>query len=120
MTLEVTTRELDSNTAVIEIQGDIDFYSSAELKDILENAIEKGKHRLIIQLEKVEFIDTAGIGVLVGRLGPARQRGGDVVLVSSRPQVKKVFQMTGLLQAFRFFDAMDEAIAGVANPVESR
>jgi anti-sigma B factor antagonist len=61
-------------------------------------------------MSEVSFIDSTGIGVLVGALKRTRENRGSFALVGAQPRVRRVFEITGLLQALPLFDSIDEAL----------
>lgn len=83
----------------ITLTGEMDVYTSPRVKQLAKNLIAEGKNNLIFDLRKVDYIDTAGLGVLVGILKRAREVGGSVDLCYS-DQVRKVFEITGLDRIF--------------------
>jgi anti-sigma B factor antagonist len=83
----------------VNLSGEMDVYTSPRVKQAALNLIAEGKHHLIFDLTRVDYIDTAGLGVLVGILKRAREVGGNVELCYS-DQVKKVFEITGLDKIF--------------------
>ena len=66
----------------------------------------------MIDLEDVDFIDSTGLGVLVGALRRARAANGDVRLVCTNPRILKVFEATGLHEVFAIGATFDETVAG--------
>jgi anti-sigma B factor antagonist len=94
---------------VVELSGEIDVYTSPKVKDAITELIDKGHYNLVINLEKVRYIDSTGLGVLIGGLKRVREHGGSVNLVCTNPQIKKIFDITGLVKIFGIFE--DEAAA---------
>jgi anti-sigma B factor antagonist len=69
------------------------------------------KHRdVVLQLEQVDFVDTSGLGALVGLVSSTRKKGGDLKLCSLQPRVRKTLEMTNLLSLFETYDSEAEAI----------
>src|SRR6201987_190911 len=73
------------------------------------DAIEKYGD-VVLLLDTVEFIDSSGLGALMGRMQAARAKGGDVKLSSIPPEIRKVLELTHLLPQFEVYDSMEEAI----------
>ena len=61
--MEISVEELENNTSVIKLVGDIDVYTSSDLKDAINSQIDFGAKRIIIDMEDVYYIDSSGIGV---------------------------------------------------------
>ncbi|MGH2684538.1 MAG: STAS domain-containing protein [Actinomycetota bacterium] len=65
---------------------------------------------MVVDLDDVGFIDSTGIGVLVGAVKRARSTDGDLTLVCTQRRILKVLQITGLTQVFSVFDSVDDAL----------
>jgi len=107
--IKVDVRESKGDMYVVDLNGEIDVYTSPKVKDAIGELIDKGHYNLIINLEKVRYIDSTGLGVLIGGLKRVREHGGTVNLVCTNPQIKKIFDITGLVKIFGIYD--DEAAA---------
>jgi anti-sigma B factor antagonist len=90
--------------AVLRIQGEVDVYTSPALRDELYRIIDGGAKRVTLDLGGMDFIDSSGLGVLVGALKRVRERDGDVELRSLQPSTRKVLEITGLTQVFTITD----------------
>ncbi|MFQ3549438.1 MAG: STAS domain-containing protein [Armatimonadota bacterium] len=94
----------DDKIAIIELAGEVDAYTSSKFKEVMIEQIESGSSHLIVNMENVEYIDSAGLGALVGGLKRASEHNGKIVVVCSKPQIKKVFEITGLERVFPIFN----------------
>ncbi len=75
------------------------------------NLLHDGQRHLVLHLEGVDLLDSAGLGVLVGALKRARQSGGSLRLVCTQQQVLKVFRVTGLDTVLPIHPSVEEAVA---------
>lgn len=100
--------------AVVHVGGEIDVYTAPALRDKLDEQIESGAHDLVVDLQNVTFMDSTGLGVLVGRLKLVRTHDGSLSLVCSNDRVLKVFAITGLDKVFRIYPTVEQALAGDA------
>ena len=98
--------------AVLAVSGEIDIATAPSLRDRLHGLLAEGKLQLVVDLDDVGFLDSTGLGVLVGVLKRARTEGGEVRIVCTQPRVLKVFEITRLDSAFDLFDSVDEAVRG--------
>ncbi len=108
MELEIKT-DHDGDKCVVTLEGEIDVYTAPRLKDALVGALEGGCLDLIIDMGNVTFIDSSGLGVLVGALRRAKERSGAVRLVCTRDNILKIFRITGLDKVFPIFSNVKEA-----------
>lgn len=110
MDIKVNVRETDGDCNVVELGGEIDVYTSPKVKDAISDLIDRGIYNLVINLENVRYIDSTGLGVLIGGLKRVREHGGSVNLVCTNPQIKKIFDITGLVKIFGIFETEDAAM----------
>lgn len=110
MDLSVTTREEGGRT-IVEVGGEIDVYSAPTLRDRLNALVADGHHDLVVDMQGVEFLDSTGLGVLVGGLKRVRTHNGSLQLVCSQERVLKVFRITGLTKVFAIHDTVEQALA---------
>ena len=96
---------------IVEVGGEIDVYSAPTLRDQLNGLVAAGPHHLIVDMQGVEFLDSTGLGVLVGGLKRVRTQEGTLRLVCSQERVLKVFRITGLTKVFSIHDTVEEALA---------
>ena len=83
-------------------------------RDAVNDIVAENRINLVVNLADVTAIDSAGIGVLVGRFLSVRRRGGDVKLANLTARSHRVMTITQLLNVFDCFDSVDEAVAGFA------
>lgn len=98
--------------AVIELVGDVDLYNAPQLQEAIRELLASGQHRILVDLSRVEYIDSSGLGTLVGGLRRAREQDGDLSIMDASPRVRKVLTVTGLHKVFDFpecYDATDNA-----------
>jgi len=110
MELEIRTTQ-KSGACVVVVEGEVDVYTAAQLKEVLVENIEGGCPNVVVDLDGVAFIDSSGLGVLVGGLRRAKERSGSVRLVCTRENVLKIFRITGLDKVFPIFASVGEASA---------
>jgi anti-sigma B factor antagonist len=110
---QINDQEIDADTHVIELGGEIDLYTAPEFKERLVQVIEEGKKQVIVDLSKATFIDSTTLGVLVGGVKRLRPTGGTLVLVCSDQNIVKIFEITGLDRVFPIHETRDEALSSV-------
>ncbi|MDE2570903.1 MAG: STAS domain-containing protein [bacterium] len=114
MDIKVSVRPAEGETNVVDLVGEIDVYTSPMVKDAITQLIDEGHYHLIINLEGVRYIDSTGLGVLIGALKRVREHAGSVSLICTNPQIKKIFDITGLVKIFGIYDSEQSAVKASA------
>ncbi|MDQ4071275.1 MAG: STAS domain-containing protein [Actinomycetota bacterium] len=114
MNFQIQDQEVDADTHVIELGGEIDLYTAPEFKERMAEIIEEGKTRMVVDLSQATFIDSTTLGVLVGGVKRLRPAGGSLALVCTDENIVKIFEITGLDRVFPIHASRDEALADVA------
>ncbi len=96
---------------IVDVEGEIDVYTAPRLRELLIDLVNNGHYQLVVNMEKVEFLDSTGLGVLVGGLKRVRAHDGSLDLVCTQERILKIFRITGLTKVFGIHDTVDEAIA---------
>lgn len=112
MDLQINVRKRDS-VPVIELSGEVDAYTSARFREIMLDIIDSEGASIVISMVQVEYIDSSGLGALVGGLKRVSERNGKIVIVCDKPQVRKVFEITGLEKVFPIYDTEEAALEAV-------
>jgi len=98
-------------STVLAVKGEVDVYTAPRLREKLVELDSEGKRRVVVDLEGVEFLDSTGLGVLVGGLKRLRGHGGDLALVCTHQRILKIFEITGLTKVFSIYSSVSEAVA---------
>lgn len=85
---------------VVAIQGEVDLYTAPRLREQLEGAVATDSPNVVIDLDTLDFIDSTGLGVLVGALKEAENRGGEVRLRNPGRSTRKILEIAGLTEVF--------------------
>lgn len=110
MALQAYTR-IDSGVAVIELNGDITIgENAARLRDSIKQALADGQKNILLDLEHVAYIDSAGLGELVSCSAVADGQGADIKLVNLQKKVQGLLQITKLITVFETFEDEYEAV----------
>jgi anti-sigma B factor antagonist len=96
---------------VVDVEGEIDVYTAPRLRELLIDLVNKNNYQLVVNMEKVEFLDSTGLGVLVGGLKRVRAHDGSLDLVCTQERILKIFRITGLTKVFGIHETVDDAIA---------
>ena len=110
MDLTLTTRQVGGHT-LVSVGGEIDVYTAPKLRDKITELVNAGHHTLIIDMEKVDFLDSTGLGVLVGGLKKIRAQDGSMSLICSQDRLLKIFRITGLAKVFTIHESEQSALS---------
>ena len=108
--MDINKRTRDE-IVILDITGEIDLYNAPEIKDIINKLIEEQKYNVIINLEKVSYIDSSGIGALISSLSNLKKYQGGLKIINVYASVRKVFELTKLTSFFEIYDSEDDALA---------
>lgn len=105
------SRKTEGNIDIINLQGRLDINSASDLKEASREIIDKKNCRLILNMEKVDFVNSAGLGALVSLFKDARSSRGEIRLVNLAPYVKEIFDITQLSSIFNIYDDEKAALS---------
>ncbi|WP_432036993.1 STAS domain-containing protein [Streptomyces cucumeris] len=97
-------------SAVVTPAGELDHHTADVLREPLEQCVEGGRARLVVDCSKLEFCDSTGLNVLLGARLKAEAEGGGVHLAGMQPIVARVFEITGAEAVFTLHDSLDAAL----------
>jgi anti-sigma B factor antagonist len=112
--LSVSVRA-EGDRTVVAVSGEIDVYTAPKLREHLIDLVSSGQYKLIVDLEAVDFLDSTGLGVLVGGLKRVRTHDGSLDLVCSQDRILKIFRITGLTKVFAIHASIGEALSATAS-----
>jgi anti-sigma B factor antagonist len=108
--LTLSTRS-EGDRTVVEVGGEIDVYTAPKLREQLVDLVADGKYDLVVDMERVDFLDSTGLGVLVGGLKRVRAHDGSLRLVCTQERILKIFRITGLTKVFPIHSSVQEAVS---------
>ena len=108
--LSLTTRT-EGDRTIVSVGGEIDVYTAPKLREQLVDLVNAGQYHLVVDMEDVEFLDSTGLGVLVGGLKRVRAHDGSLRLVCTQERILKIFRITGLTKVFPIHDSVADAVA---------
>lgn len=94
---------------MIEVEGTLDAHTCDALQRLMDAHFQRKQYRVVVKLEKVDYLSSAGAGAFVGALGTAREKGGDIVLVKPSRAARSVFDTLGLSAIFQIVSTEAEA-----------
>lgn len=88
------------NYTKVSVCGEIDIYNARQFKEKLYHIVDKSESDIIIDLGKLNYIDSTGLGIFVGALKKARLNGRNICIENTKDNIKKLFTITGLDKLF--------------------
>lgn len=105
------TIKKEKNYLVVSVTGEIDISVTDSIRDDVDKALyDYGLYQIIFDLNEVEFIDSSGLGVILGRYKKVSSKGGKVYLVGAKPQVQKVLELSGLLRLMEEYPSISSLL----------
>ncbi len=118
MGLRLATSEM-TGTTVVAVAGEVDVATAPQLRERLTEVIAAGSRRVVVDMSETEFLDSTGLGVLVGSLRRLHALGGTLAIVCSCERILTVFRITGLTRVFEIHAELAGALAAAAAPVDA-
>jgi anti-sigma B factor antagonist len=113
MDLSVDSTVTDDDIVVLAISGPMDVETTPQLRDSLVGLLDEGRHRLVLDLSGVDFIDSIGLGVIVGMVHRLRPHDGSLAMAAPSPQARNVLQITQLVRVVAVCDTTEAALSAV-------
>jgi stage II sporulation protein AA (anti-sigma F factor antagonist) len=108
MTVEVTEH---GSSIVVEISGELDLFTAPAFRERVDRALSAdGPRNLVLELSQLSFVDSSGLGAILGRYKVVTQLGGRMILVCPQPQVQRIFALSGLFKIMDPAQNVDQAL----------
>jgi len=91
----------------------VEVANASQVRDAALKLVSGGRKYLVVDLSGVEYMDSTGLGTLVGLHKRLREAGGQVLIAGAQPRVRKIFDITGLTQVFRMHEDVSAALKEV-------
>lgn len=113
----------ENHCLVARLSGEVDHHQSQKLRHVLDEAVSQGAKRwervdLIFDFEEVSFMDSSGIGVVMGRYNKIQERGGRVYITGCSPYVDRILEMSGIYFIARRASTVKEALKEIEKRAE--
>ncbi len=107
--LKVKTESLGEVTVILP-EGRIDPLTVDEFEKSIEESIKNGRVKIILDCSRLDYISSAGLGVLIGHIEEIREKGGDLVICCTSSRVYQIFDLLGFTKIYRFFPDRPSAL----------
>ncbi|AIS52407.1 anti-sigma F factor antagonist [Thermoanaerobacter kivui] len=99
------------DSLIAKIEGELDHHVSENIKNAInEEYVKKSCRNLIFDLKNVNFMDSSGIGVIIGRYKKVKENNGKVAIVNANKQLHKLIEVSGLLRIVKCYNDIEEAL----------
>ncbi len=121
MDLKLTTETL-GGIPVVTVTGELSFYTAGQFRTALRDVTDAGHYRIVIDLGGCDFLDSTGLGVIIGALKNARAKSADgrIDIACDTSRVLGVFRITGLEKVFAIHESAEDAVAAMTGLAAQR
>lgn len=96
---------------VVRLDGELDVCGANEFRNSVDDALElTGAKHILLNMQGVNFIDSSGLGVILGRYKRIAQQGGKILVVHLAPQVQRIFELAGLMKILTIYQSEEQAL----------
>ena len=99
------------DVTIMNVKGRVDSDTAPELDSALENLLGSNKDKIVLNLEAVDYLSSAGLRALVRALKGAQESGGDLRLAAVSEPIDVILRTVGMLQMFKLFPNSEEAVS---------
>ena len=110
-TLSILTDNLQS-ISIMKVEGRVDSETAPELDTALAQLLNENRNKIVLNLQRVDFLSSAGLRAMVKALKGAQKSGGDVRLASVSEPIEVILRTVGMMQMFKMFSTSEEAVTG--------
>jgi anti-sigma B factor antagonist len=102
---------IEDRLSIITIEGFVDAHTAPQFENAIQSEIDAGRHFIIVDCEKLNYISSAGLGVFMSFIEEVRERGGDIKICGLAPKVKHTFEILGFQDLFEMLADQSAAVA---------
>jgi len=108
--MDIVVHEASASAAVLECSGRLNMVSAGAFRETVAQVVDGGRSHVVVELSAVDFMDSSGLGALVGCLKTARQAGGDLRIAAPSEQVQMVLKLSNIDKILRTYPDGDAAM----------
>lgn len=110
-TVEIKRSQGEGGIHVVEIAGTLDAHNYEELEQAFDSYFDQGIYNIVVEISRLNYVSSAGVGVLIGAAGRAQANEGNIVAVGPREGVQEIFDLLGVSHIFPVVDSPKKAFA---------
>lgn len=111
LTLSIHSRQLDSRTCALDLEGEVDVCTVPQFKQALLEQTKQGTDRVVVNLAKVEYIDSTGLSALISGHATMSEIGGSLLIISPRPRIARLLTLTGIADRLAVYSNESDALS---------
>lgn len=104
-----TEIDISEAVATVQVRGELDAHTAPELKEQVIDALEQGVRWVMVDLQQTEFLDSSGLGTLVGIGKRTARKSGDITVVCQQEHLLRVFDVSGTRELLNVVDSQQSA-----------
>ena len=105
---------INNRNLIIKLKGELDHHIAQDLREEIDSLLDKNPIKSIIfDFSNINFMDSSGIGVIIGRYRKISKFGGVVSVVNLNKQVRKIFELSGIDKIIKAYDTYEEAVSSL-------
>lgn len=102
------------NLLLVELSGELDHHSAQEVRVKVDDRLDRfDVKKLVFDFSNITFMDSSGIGVIIGRYKKLSVRSGTVAIASVPSSIKRIFELSGIFKVIKVFDDVEDAINNI-------
>ncbi len=113
--LNINVDSSRQDVILIELEGYLDAHTFEDLETLFEDLSLQGQHRLMVDLNRLKYVSSAGAGVFIGALGVCQENDGNIALIRPSAEVKEIFDLLGVFHIFPIASTPEEAFLALVN-----
>jgi len=103
--------ELNQGILLVRLQGDLDHHGVERIRDEIEQELQNNGYRgIVLSFTNLDFMDSSGLGLILGRYKSVTQHGGKMALANVNPALKRLFELSGILKIVAVCDSEEQAL----------
>ncbi len=100
----------EKNTLLVEVAGELDDHMAGKVRREIDKALDTDIKNIIFDFSKLTFMDSSGVGMIIGRYKKIQKHSGRLLIASPKPQVKRILEMSGLTNIIKIESSVKQAI----------
>lgn len=100
---------IEDGLSIISLEGFVDAHTAPQFENTMQSEVDKGRSKIIVNCEKLNYISSAGLGVFMSFIEDVREKGGDIKISGLIPKVKQTFDILGFQDIFDMLEDIETA-----------